>query len=85
MSESFVGMEESLGMKLRDSQLKRVQGFYLAGDYQKVCDFVDGLYGWEPGELERTSYTKESAEWVMNEVGIPLVVDETSITEKERV
>jgi len=38
--------------------------------YQKVCDIVDGLYGWKPGEIERKEYSQKYAHYCIRQVGL---------------
>lgn len=39
---------------------------YKEGKYQEVIDYVDGLFGWKPGELERKEGSEqENAKWCL--------------------
>lgn len=42
-----------------------LKSLFEAGKYKEVCNYVDGLFNWKPGELKR-EYNEESARWCLN-------------------
>jgi hypothetical protein len=47
----------------------RAKQLYISGDYRELCNFVDRLYGWGPGELDR-DYTQDEALFCLRQIGI---------------
>jgi hypothetical protein len=46
--------------KMNDNK-RKATALFIRGKYKEVCDFVDGIYGWEPGDLKR-DYSQEEAQ-----------------------
>lgn len=46
---------------------KKAMSLYMRNRYKEVCDFIDGVYGWNAGELNR-KYTKEEAQWCLQQI-----------------
>jgi hypothetical protein len=57
--------EETKQYALANKQ--KAQALFDEGKYKEVCDFVDGMFGWGPGELSRV-YTRESAEFCLKQL-----------------
>jgi hypothetical protein len=55
--------------RISDSVKHRAKELYISGDYKELCHFVDRLYGWEPGAIDR-EYTQEEAQFCLRQVGI---------------
>jgi hypothetical protein len=47
---------------------QKAMALYMRGKYKEVCDFVDGLYGWNSGEVGKRQFTKEEAEWCLKQL-----------------
>jgi hypothetical protein len=67
LSDPMVGARARLR---RDCNLAKK--LYEEGKYKECCNFVDRMFGHTPGELDR-EYTKEEAEWCMNQIARGLV------------
>jgi hypothetical protein len=45
-----------------------VKQLYIDGRYKELIEYVDNLYGWAPGELDRQEYTQEAAEFCLRQI-----------------
>lgn len=51
---------------IKEPHAKHAQELLDKGDYKGVCDYVDGIFGWKPGDIKRPGgYTKEAAEFAI--------------------